>query len=343
MTRRISRRTALRGAGLGVAGLAGAALIGCGDDDEEDEEEEAAAQAPAPAGTAAPAAPAAPAALEPIRGGRLLTRGGSVPNIDIHLSAAGSTEGLASHMYARLWKATAGADTGGPWDHTQEPDLAMSLEQPDNVTYLYQLRRDAKWQNLPPVNGRPFTGEDIVFSFQRILDEPTAPVRGDFQRIKTMTLIDDYTLELVLSRPNAPFHAKTSGRGAYIVPREVVEQDGDLTKRWVGLGPFILEEFDPRVASLFRRNPDYYDAPKPYIDEVEIAVITDAAAREAAFFSGRLAFGRVNSKAEFDRYESQVSGVQSWFSERGGRSMFFRSGQAPLRRRAGSPGVPAHD
>ena len=52
INRRISRRAALRGAGLGIAGLAGAALIGCGDDDE----------ATTASSTAAPAATSAAAA-----------------------------------------------------------------------------------------------------------------------------------------------------------------------------------------------------------------------------------------------------------------------------------------
>src|SRR5207249_1989543 len=33
------------------------------------------------------------------------------------------------------------------------PDLAESWEQPDDLTYLFKLRRNVKWHNLPPANG----------------------------------------------------------------------------------------------------------------------------------------------------------------------------------------------
>ncbi|MBM4411108.1 MAG: hypothetical protein FJ037_07280, partial [Chloroflexi bacterium] len=63
-THRVSRRSALRGAAVGVAGLSGAALIGCGGDKKEE-----AKPAASKAGGAATAA--APAAPQPKQGGRI--------------------------------------------------------------------------------------------------------------------------------------------------------------------------------------------------------------------------------------------------------------------------------
>src|SRR3546814_16514324 len=49
-------------------------------------------------------------------------------------------------------------------------DLAAGLEQPDTTSYIFRLRPEALWHNIAPVNGRPVTAEDVIFSYQRILD-----------------------------------------------------------------------------------------------------------------------------------------------------------------------------
>ncbi|MBM4410623.1 MAG: hypothetical protein FJ037_04740, partial [Chloroflexi bacterium] len=64
-THRVSRRSALRGAAVGVAGLSGAALIGCGGGDKKEEAKPAASKAGGAATAAAPAAP------QPKQGGRI--------------------------------------------------------------------------------------------------------------------------------------------------------------------------------------------------------------------------------------------------------------------------------
>ena len=38
---------------------------------------------------------------------------------------------------------------------------------PDPMTYVFTLRDDVKFQNIPPVNGRALTADDVVYSFNR--------------------------------------------------------------------------------------------------------------------------------------------------------------------------------
>ncbi len=74
---------------------------------------------------------------------------------------------------------------------------------------------------------------------------------------------------------------------AVIFPREVLEEDGDLKKRMIGTGPFILKENERKVRAVLGRNPDYFDKGYPYIDEYRILSTPDAATRRAAFRTGQ--------------------------------------------------------
>uniref|UniRef100_UPI001D12B62A ABC transporter substrate-binding protein n=1 Tax=Klebsiella aerogenes TaxID=548 RepID=UPI001D12B62A len=50
----------------------------------------------------------------------------------------------------------------------------------------------------------------------------------------------------------------------------------------------ILKEWQPGSHLLFERNPDYWDAPKPYLDRIILRSITDAAARGAGLETGEI-------------------------------------------------------
>ena len=58
-----------------------------------------------------------------------------------------------------------------PFVHEVVPDLASSWEQPDDKTYIFRLNQDARWSDLPAVNGRSVTGDDVVQSLEYLMLE----------------------------------------------------------------------------------------------------------------------------------------------------------------------------
>ncbi len=56
----------------------------------------------------------------------------------------------------------------------------------------------------------------------------------------------------------------------------------------MGTGPFILESYVPNVAFKAKRNPNYWNKPYPYLDEIEFRPISDALQRADALKSGAL-------------------------------------------------------
>ena len=88
---------------------------------------------------------------------------------------------------------------------------------------------------------------------------------------------DKYTLRVHTKQPSASLLAGMAGGWSSIIPKEVVEEKGDLRRTAVGTGPFIFQEWVPQSHLKARRNPDYWDKGKPYVDALELRVIPDEA------------------------------------------------------------------
>jgi peptide/nickel transport system substrate-binding protein len=189
------------------------------------------------------------------------------------------------------------------------PCLATSWDAaPDGLSYTFHLRQGVKWQNLPPVNGREFVAADVKWSFERVLDPKlNAPLAAYYNAIDHVDTPDKYTVKVVMRTPDPYFLYAVCG--GHIGAHEVADQEGDLNKTVIGTGPFMIDKYTPGVGITFKRNPDYWDTGKPYLDRVECTSIVDPAARLAAFRSGqldRVAEGKTNA----DLIKSSVAGAQ---------------------------------
>ena len=102
---------------------------------------------------------------------------------------------------------------------------------------------------------------------------------------------------------------------AVIFPREVLEEDGDLKKRMIGTGPYILKEHTRKVRVVLQRNPDYFDKGRPYVDEYIILSTPDAATRTGGVPHGaerhHLAW-RASARSETVRKTNPTAVVQAF-------------------------------
>ena len=159
---RISRRAALRGGVIGGAGLAAAALIGCGDDDEEE-------PAATPVATAPPATatPTEEAVQEPIPGGTFRRQiSGTPETLDPHRTQSNTTKGASATIHSFLFKQIASTFENAP-NSEMAGDLVDTWEfTPDGLTLNLSLRTDAKF--TAPVD-RTVDSEDVKFSIDRFL------------------------------------------------------------------------------------------------------------------------------------------------------------------------------
>ncbi|MCX6023769.1 MAG: ABC transporter substrate-binding protein, partial [Chloroflexi bacterium] len=255
----------------------------------------AACAAPAAPTPSAPASPAATsqAAATPRSGGTFKFVGQFEPAIwDPHLSEAKATQDQGL-IYPRLvqYKTGPGVD---PNEFIVVADLAEKWEQTDDKTYVFHLRNNARWSREAPANGRQIVAEDVAFSFNRLASDKS-PFRGNWSAVEKIEAVDPLTVRFTLKQPFSPFLRYVAYHGSRLLAPEVVKECGDLRKaecaRKVGGGPWLLDQYDPGVQITYRKNPDYYDAPRPYLDKIVRPMIPDATAREAAFLGKKIDAG----------------------------------------------------
>src|SRR5690348_1888952 len=187
---------------------------------------------------------------------------------------------------SRLTRYVFSDEASGPADLTLKGDLAESWQaSPDYRVWTFKLRQGVKWHNMAPVNGRELVAADIKYCYEQYAKEGVQSFT--FQEIEGIETPDKYTVRIHLKTPNTMFPQNLAEPVSIIFAREVLEEDGDLKKRLIGTGSYMIKENTRKVRLVLTRNPDYFDAGRPYIDEYHILSTPDAATRLAAFRSGQ--------------------------------------------------------
>jgi peptide/nickel transport system substrate-binding protein len=229
-----------------------------------------------------------PASPKPPKRGGTLTRASSwdPPVLDPRLTQSIGLYQFAALTSNRLIRYVFPDETSNTNDLTLKGDLAESWQSsPDNRTWTFQLRPGVKWHNVAPLNGRELTAADVKYCFEAYAKEGVQSFT--FREIEGMETPDRHTLRVHLNTPNVFFAHNLAEPITVIFAREVLEEDGDLKKRLIGTGPYILKEHTRKVRVVLTRNPDYWDKGRPYVDEYVILSTPDSATRLAAFRTGQ--------------------------------------------------------
>lgn len=153
-------------------------------------------------------------------------------------------------------------------------DLAGSFDQTaDCLTVNFKLRQNVTWHD-----GQPFTADDVLFTYQKMMDPQVAtPYRGDFEPIRDVTVIDPHTLRVTYKEPFAPALASW---GMGIIPKHLLAAE-DLNKteynrRPVGTGPYKMKEWVTGQKIVLEAYDRYFEG-KPKVFQYVYRVIPDTA------------------------------------------------------------------
>ena len=199
-------------------------------------------------------------------GGTLVAAQGAEPDrLDPHLTSAFASFQILENVYDTL------VQPGD--DLTMEPALAESWEvSDDQLTWTFTLR-----ENVTFHNGRDLVADDVVYSYERIMDPDTGAANAfRFASVESVTAPDDSTVVITLTRPTPNLLVNIGGfKGMAIIPQEIVD-DGTIDTTPVGTGPFVFVSSSPDQGIELERNDDYWQDGLPLLDGVRFVQIPDA-------------------------------------------------------------------
>jgi peptide/nickel transport system substrate-binding protein len=172
-----------------------------------------------------------------------------------------------------------------------QPELIQKWEQPSPTEYLFTLQPNVKWQNKPPVNGRPLKVEDILYSLERArTNDPRFTSRSLLSFVDRVEAVDAQRVRITTKTPNASALTAFSVDNLAIFAQEALEKDAKLTtaESAIGTGAFILTSVEDKVGAQYVRNPDYWKPGEPYLDGVRTRYFADLQSAWSAFLAGQV-------------------------------------------------------
>jgi peptide/nickel transport system substrate-binding protein len=158
------------------------------------------------------------------------------------------------------------------------PSLAVSWNNPDNLTWRFYLRQGVKFHD-----GNDFTAEDVEYSFKTI--------HSRFNSIiKYIIVQDNYTIEFKTYEPYPGLLERLAHSGI-IYSKNVSEQDEE--QRLIGTGPYRLTDYEINTYTRLERFDEYWGE-KPEIKIVVFKAIEDDEERLDALLSGTIDIAEYN-------------------------------------------------
>ena len=177
-----------------------------------------------------------------------------------------------------------------PFDRTGTrvvPDVAESWTvAKDGLTYTLKLRRGVKFHD-----GAEMTSRDVKASYDKIVSPPEGVRsyrKGAYRAVEAVEAPDPYTVRFRLKWPQASFLTLLASPYSWIYKADILEKDIRWYERNVlGTGPFKFVEHVKGSHWVSKKNPDYWDKGKPYLDGYRVLFISASSAQVAAIRAER--------------------------------------------------------
>ena len=214
-----------------------------------------------------------------------------------------------------------------PHDLHPIPGVAESWEvSADEKVYMFHLRHNAKWSN-----GEPVVAQNFVDSYRRILSPALAspvaymlyPVanaeafnKGKIDNFDQVgfRVLDNWTLQITLTNPTPYFLSLLNHYSWFPVPISTIQKYGPVLERgsrwtkpgrYVGNGPFTLQEWRLNDRVRVKRSATYWDAQNVRLNEIVFHTIDSNDIEERAFRSGQLHVTDSMPINRIDRYRRE--------------------------------------
>ncbi len=182
-----------------------------------------------------------------------------------------------------------------------KPGLAESWTvSADHKTYAFKLRPGVKWHD-----GQPLTSADVKFSVEQGIKPFHSRGKVYYGSLESVETPDALTAVFKLKEPLPFFLRAFQPTESPIVPKHILDRldlsdaknlrQSEFMQKPVGTGPFRLKEWKKGSHIILERNPDYWKPGRPYLDQIVLRVIPDAAGRAIALENKELDLAPMNA------------------------------------------------
>jgi len=164
-----------------------------------------------------------------------------------------------------------------------QPGLATSWDQPDDTTFVFELREGVTF-----ADGTPFTADDVVYTFETY-QKATTSKKAYLDGLEKVEATGDLEVTFSFDSPNGTFLNAVAHRETFmIVGREGYGNatDDERETATFGTGPYQVTGWDEGVSITLDANPDYWGEDGPYVDTIDVSIIPDDSTRLAAVQQG---------------------------------------------------------
>lgn len=181
--------------------------------------------------------------------------------------------------------------------YTRESGLVVEWNSNSDATaWELKLRDGVTWHD-----GKPLTPDDLIYTLRKM----AAPTSFGSYAVEGVNLRDlKKSGKLGVTVPLKLPIADLQSLFIYNIVTYIVQDGATDFTRPVGTGPFKLLSFEPGQRAVLGKNPDYWDSPKPFVDELQIISIDDPSARLNALTGGQvdlaLGLGYTEAKANLN-------------------------------------------
>ena len=184
---------------------------------------------------------------------------------------------------------------------------SWKVEADGNGTIVYNIRQGVHYGLNPDseasklVAGREMTTDDVLFSLQRIAQDPISYVAKSNPELKAAVFTKTGPWQITITLPKSAMVTAIARLGMYgrVEPPEVINKYGNMAdwRNQVGTGPFMLVDYVPGSIATLNKNPNYWDVDPigpgkgnklPYLDEIRMVIIPDSSTRDAGLRTGKL-------------------------------------------------------
>lgn len=237
----------------------------------------------------------------------------------LRIGMAAETSAADPHNYASAPNSTYrdhvfNGLTGLDARQSPKPALAIAWSRRDDLTWVFDLREGVTFHN-----GQPFTAEDVVYSYCRVLNND-GEVVGSFsrqiRRIAAMSIETPHRLVIRTATPEPLLTADLAGiaiiprgerSGLTFTPDGCGKQgpwpgvaDFNEGRAAIGTGPYRLRSYDRTSGIVLERNDTYWGE-KPHWAEVRLRPVTNAGPRLAGLLAGDLDIVEAPATADVPR------------------------------------------